>query len=98
MEPTKWPATRLKSAKYKIHGIKEQLFKRISYNKMNQYCGLSYDEALFLSYQKSSNKGKDCLLLFKGGWSLLIRRFSINLTLTSLFLVARIEKSSKSGA
>ena len=40
---------------------------------------------------------KDCLFLFKGGWSLLIRRFSINMTLKSLLLVARIEKSSKSG-
>ena len=40
---------------------------------------------------------QDCLLLFKRGWSLLIRRLSINVTLKSLLLVARIENSSKSG-
>ena len=57
----------------------------MSYNKMNKSHGLSYDETMFLSYQK-------------GGWSLLIRRLSINVTLKSSLLVARIEKSSKSGA
>ena len=66
----------------------------MGYNKMNQSDGLSYDETMFLSYQKVS-KGKDCFFLFKGGWSLLIRRLSINVTLKSLLLVARIEKSSK---
>ena len=45
----------------------------------------------------SYQKGKDCLFLLKGEWSLLIRRLSINVTLKSLLLVARIEKSSKSG-
>ena len=42
-------------------------------------------------------QSKDCLFLFKGGWSLLIRRLSIDVTLKSL-LVAKIEKSSKSCA
>ena len=35
MEPNKVHATRLKSAKYKTHMIKEQLFKWMGYNKMN---------------------------------------------------------------
>ena len=37
------------------------------------------------------------MFLFKRGWSLLIRRFSINVILKSLLLLARIEKSSESG-
>ena len=45
-----WPQP--KSATYKTHAIKEQLLKWMSYNKMNQSHGLSYDEASFLSYQK----------------------------------------------
>ena len=49
---TKSHATRLKSAKYKTDVIKEQLIKLISYNNINQSHGLSYDETLFLSYQK----------------------------------------------
>ena len=49
---TKSHATRLKSAKYKTHVIKEQFLKRLGYNTMNQSHGLSYDETLFLSYQK----------------------------------------------
>ena len=33
--------------------IKQQFLKWMNYNKMNQsYDGLSYDETLFLSYQK----------------------------------------------
>ena len=36
---TKSHATRLKSAKYKTHGIKEQLLKWMSYNKINQSHG-----------------------------------------------------------
>ena len=53
MEPKKSNAIRLKSAKYKTHVIKEQIFKRMSYNKikMNQSYDLSY-ETLFLHYQK----------------------------------------------
>ena len=45
-------ATRLRLAKYKTHVIKEPVLKWMSYNKMNQSHGLSYDETLFLSYQK----------------------------------------------
>ena len=75
---TKSHATRLKSGKYKTHMIKEQLLKWMSYNKMNQSHGLSYDETLFISYQKVP-KVKDCLFLFKGGWSLLIRRLFITI-------------------
>ena len=51
---TKPFATRLKSAKYKTHVIKVQLIKRMSCNKMNKSHGLSYDETLFLNYQKIS--------------------------------------------
>ena len=50
---TKSHATRLKSDKHTTHVIKEQLLKWIRYNKMNQSHGLSYDETLFLSYQKA---------------------------------------------
>ena len=46
---------------------------------------------------KSAYCLKYCLFLLKGGWSLLIRRLSINVTLKSLLLLARIEKSSNSG-
>ena len=49
---TKSHATRLKSAKYKTLMIKEQLLKWMSCDKMNQSQGLSYDQTLFLSYQK----------------------------------------------
>ena len=49
---TKSHAAILKSAKHKTHVIKEQLLKWMSYNKMNQSHGLSYDETLFLSYQE----------------------------------------------
>ena len=49
---TKSHATRLKSAKYKTDVIKEQLLKWMSYNYMNQFDDLSYDETLFLSCQK----------------------------------------------
>ena len=38
------------------------------------------------------------LVLIQRKWALLIRRLSINVTLKSLLLVVRIEKSSKSGA
>ena len=51
---TKSHATSLKSVKCKTHAIKEQLLKRMSYNKMNQSHGLSYDKTLFLSCQKAS--------------------------------------------
>ena len=57
---TKSHATRLKSAKYKTRVIKEQLLKWMSYNKMNQSHGLSYDQTLFLSYQKVSNGNIAC--------------------------------------
>ena len=62
----------------------------MSCKKTNQSQGLSYGETSFLN--SKSSKGKDCLFLFKGGWSLL------SLTLKSLLLVVRIEKSSKSSA
>ena len=81
--------TRLKPAKYKTHVIKEQLFKWMGYNKMNQSHSLSI---IWWNF------GKDCLFLFKGGWSLWIRRLFINMTLKSLLLIAKIEKSSKPGA
>ena len=39
-------------AKYKTHMIKEQLLRKVRYNKMNQSHVLSYDETLFLSFRK----------------------------------------------
>ena len=39
----------------------------MSYNKMNQSHGLSYDQTLFLSYQKVSNGNITCSYS-KGGW------------------------------
>ena len=48
---------RLKSAKCSTHVMKEYLLKWIGNNQMNQSDGLSYDETLFLSYQRVS-KGK----------------------------------------
>ena len=49
----KWNlATRLKSATYKSHVIKEHCLKWMSYRKMNQSHDWSYDETLFFSYQK----------------------------------------------
>ena len=50
---------------------------------------------MFRLYALTGSKGKVCLLLFKGGSSLLIRRLSINVTLKSLFLEARMETLSK---
>ena len=50
----------------------------------------------YLPQLSKSYKGKDCLFLFKEGWSLLIRRLSIKVTLESLLLAVSIEKSSKS--
>ena len=44
--------TKIKSAKFKTHMKKEQLLKLMKYSKMNQFYSLSYDETLFLSYQK----------------------------------------------
>ena len=52
----------------------------------------------FVPWLSKSFKGKGYLFLIKGGWFLLIWRLSINVTWKSLLLVARIEKSSKSGA
>ena len=49
---TKSHASRLRSAKYKTHVIKERLLNLISYNKMNQSYGLSLDKTYFLSYEK----------------------------------------------
>ena len=40
----------------------------MSYNKMNQSHGLSYDQTLFLSYQKVSNGNIACSYLKEGGW------------------------------
>ena len=77
---TKSYATRLKSAKYKTHVIKEQLLKLMSYNKMNQSHGLSYGETLFLSYQKVPTV-KIARFIQRRVISLLIRRLSINVTL-----------------
>ena len=37
----------------------------------------------------------ECLFLFKGGWSLLIKRLSIKVTLKSLLLLASMKKLSK---
>ena len=45
---TKSHTTTLKSAEYKVHVMKEQLFKWMSFKSH----GLSFDETLFLSYQK----------------------------------------------
>ena len=42
-----------------------------------------------------SSKGSECLLLFKAGWSLLIKILFINVTLKSLLLLASMEKSKK---
>ena len=42
-----------------------------------------------------SSKGSECLLLFKAGWSLLIKIHFINVTLKSLLLLASMEKSKK---
>ena len=50
----------------------------------------------FVPYLSKSYKGKDCLFLFRGWWSQLIRRLSISITLKSLLLIVRIGKSSKS--
>ena len=51
---TKSHAARLKSSKYKTYMMKEYPLKWMSYNQMNQSHGLSYDETLFLNYQKVS--------------------------------------------
>ena len=64
---TKSHATRLKSAKYKTHVIKEQLLKRMDYNKMNQSHGLSCNETLFLSYQKVPKVKIACSCSKEGG-------------------------------
>ena len=61
------------------------------YNQIN--LRLSCDKIVFQS--SKSSKGSECLFLFKGGWSLLIKRLSINVTLKSLLLLASMEKSSK---
>ena len=39
-----------------------------------------------------SSKGSEYLFLFKGGWSVLIKRLSIKVTLRSLLLLAIMEK------
>ena len=85
-------ATRWKAAKNKTHVIKEHLLKWMSYNQMKQSYSLSYDESLFLSYQKVP-----CLFLLNREWSLLIKRLSIRVTLKSLLLVVRIKIFSKWG-
>ena len=64
---TKSHTTRLKSAKYKTHVIKEQLLKGMCYNKINQSHGLSYDETLFLSYQKVPKTEIACSCSKEGG-------------------------------
>ena len=64
---TKSHATRLKSLKYKTHEIKEQLLKWMSYNKMNQSHGLTYNETLFLSYQKVPKVKIACSYSKEGG-------------------------------
>ena len=50
MEPNKITCFKLNLAKYKTHVIKEQLLKWTSYNKMNQYHGLSYDNLTVVSF------------------------------------------------
>ena len=65
----------------------------MSYNKMNQSPGLSYDETLFLSYQKVPQVKIACSYSKEG--DLYWLRVFINETLKSLLLVARIEKPSK---
>lgn len=53
---TKSHDVRLKCSKYKTHVIKEVFFKKLNYNQMNQFYGLSNDEKLFLGYQKVPKK------------------------------------------
>ena len=55
---------------------------------------LSYDKIMFLSHQKVPKVANICSYS-KGGWSLLIKRHSIKVTLKSLLPLASIEKSSK---
>ena len=52
MEPNKTTCYMIKSAKYKTCVMKEYFSKWMSYSKMNQSYGLSFDETVFLSYQK----------------------------------------------
>ena len=92
---TKSHLTILKSGKFKTHVIKEQLLKWMSNNKMNRLTAYRMMKLCSLAVKKFQRKR---LFLFKGGWFLLIRRLSININLKTLLLVARIEKSSKSGA
>ena len=42
-------------------------------------------------------KDKDCLLLYKVGWSLLIKKLSIKVTIKSFLVIARMNDSSKLG-
>ena len=49
----------------------------------------------YVPQSSKSSKGNEYLFLFKRGWSLLIKRLSINLSLKLLFLLASMEKSSK---
>ena len=62
------------------------------YNQINLW--LLYDEVMFFNHIKIS-KGSECLFLFKRGWSQLIKKFSIKVTLKSLLLLASMEISSK---
>ena len=91
-------ATRLNSAKYKTHVIKEQFLKWMSHNKMNLSHGLSYDETLFLSYQKVPKVKFACFYSKEVDLYWSEDSPLMYLTLKSLLLVARIENYSKSGA
>ena len=51
-------SNRITLAKYKTHVIKEHL--KMSNNDINQSYGFSYDETLFLSYQKFPIVKIDC--------------------------------------
>ena len=82
-------AVKLKSAKYKTRVINKYLPTWMRNNHMSQSCSLSYYEILFLNFEKSF-KGKSCLFLFERGWSVLIGRYSIKVT---LLFVVRMQKS-----
>ena len=85
-QPQKWKKIKNSQPKTKFTG---SYIKKECTTKWINAC-LFYDVNKFAIKQI-------CLFLFKKGWSLLIRRLSINVTLKTLLLVARIEKSSKSG-
>ena len=52
MEPRKMTYYKIKTSEIQNSCDKRTTLKMKSCNKMNQFHGLSYDETLFLSYQK----------------------------------------------